>query len=156
MALYLPRNPLVFASGVAVPLTGSTSETTLATITIPGGAMGLNGVVELVTYWTHTNNANAKTLHVRFGGTGGTLFLNAAVASQASTRSLTLFSNRNSASSQVGFAAANTIGLGNAGGAAVTATVDTSADQQLLVRATLANGADTVQLESYFCKVWRP
>lgn len=38
---------ILAASAVAAPTTGDTSENTLATVTIPAGALGANGIIRI-------------------------------------------------------------------------------------------------------------
>lgn len=154
MALYLARTPLVFASGVAVPLTGSVAETTLASITVPAGSMGINGWIDIETIWSVNNDASAKSMIIKFGGTGGTAFLNANIASTAQCRNYTSIQNRGSASSQVGGSSAVGNGWGATAGGNTTAAINSAADVSLLIRGTLADSADTITLECYKVKVW--
>lgn len=139
----------VAQSAVAVPLTGSTSETTLATIIIPGGSMGPNGRCIVTALLTGTNNANAKTLKVKLAGN---FYLNYSAASVATTRVRVEIANRNSQSSQVG-GAVSIAGLGGSSGGALNTAVDTSANVTILITGQLASGADTITLESYSVEV---
>jgi hypothetical protein len=80
------------ASAVAVSGAADTNENILATITIPAGAMGLNGILRVYADYTVTNNANAKTLRVRLSGIGGTVLDSknaASVRSASPTRQTT-------------------------------------------------------------------
>lgn len=138
------------SSAVAVSVTGTTNETVLATITIPAGAMGINGGVMIHSAWTITNNANTKTLRIRLNGIAGTAYLS---QSPASVLSFIDFGrrirNRNSASSQVGII--NSTGS-TSGGAVVTSSIDTTVSVDLVITAQLGVGTDTATLESY--EVW--
>lgn len=141
--------PYVLAqSAVAASHTGNTTETALATITIPAGEMGPNGWVEVYTLWSVTNNANNKTPRIRLGGIGGTAFYNLATANTTYGRLLTNISNRNSAASQIGMPA-DVQGWGFAPNAVVTATVNTANAQDLVISCQLATGTDTCTLEAY-------
>lgn len=144
---------VIGASAVAVPLTGTTSETVLATIAIPAGAMGPNGQIRVTTLWSPTNNANNKTMAVRLGGLSGTLFQQAVQANVTHQQNHCRFGNRNSASSQVG---ASLLGFGwNANtSAVVTATVNTANAQDLVITGTLASSGDTLTLESYLVELF--
>ena len=138
------------ASAVAAPHTGDTSETVLASFTLPGGAMGPNGIVRVTTLWTCTNNANAKTMRIRLGGLTGTAFLAASVAATNVGIMQRTIHNRNSSASQVAFNAASAGSFANVAGGAAPATgaVDTSADQVIAISGQLANAADTMTLEA--------
>lgn len=159
MALFQPSSPwkVLGCSAVAVPLTGSTSETALATVTIPAGAIGANGLLRVTLLTSHTNNANTKTIRVRLGGIGGTAFI-----SVANTATLSMFfdrtiANRNSQSAQVAAAASSINAYSASGSAPTTGTVDTSASQDLVISGQLQAGADTMTLESYLVELaYRP
>lgn len=148
----LASETLLAASAVAVPLTGTTNETTLATITVPGGSMGPNGQFEAVLHFTYTNSANNKTLRLKFGGT---TFWQVAATTTANYQVYIRVCNRNSNSSQVHFTlTAGTSGLGQSGSAVTTGTIDTSSDQNILITGQLANSGETIQLESYLIKMY--
>jgi hypothetical protein len=136
-------------SAVAVSHTGDTNEFTFATVTVPGGAMGANGRVEVDAEFTYPNSANAKTLKVKFGGT---TFHQAAPTTTATDRILTFIANR-SASTQVGPAPG--LSVGTSTGSAVTASVDTTADVTLLITGQLVLNTETLTLESYCVKLFR-
>ena len=140
------------SSAVAASITGTLTETALATITIPAGAMGPNGVIRVQLLWTVTNNANAKTLRIRLGGIGGTAHMTISGASTVSVTAHRVIANRNSQSSQVSSSAATTA-FGNGAAAVVTGAIDTSASQTLVITAELGNIADTVTLESYLVEL---
>lgn len=144
---------VIGASAVAVPLTGTTSETVLATIAIPAGAIGPNGQIRIMTLWSMTNNANNKTMSVRLGGIGGTAHQAAVIASQAHQQNNCRIANRNSASSQVSQSAT---GFGwNANTASpVTGAINTANAQDLVITGTLASSGDTLTLESYIVELF--
>lgn len=143
-------------SAVAASVTGTTNETVLATIKIPGGAMGANGVMRIITLWTVTNSANNKQLRVRLGGDAGTPFLSLGVTTVAAAQELTLIRNRNSAASQVGFAATPASSYGTSTSANTTATVDTAADTSLVITGQLTNTGETITLEAYTVEILNP
>lgn len=144
------------ASAVAVSGAADTAENILATVTIPAGAMGLNGVVRILAVWTCTNNANVKTARVRFSGIGGTVFATASMASQASLRQFTQFANRGAANSQVGGSSAHNVQFTVTTNAAITASVDTAAATTIVFTAEKATGGDTMTLESYLVELILP
>ena len=137
-------------SAVAVPLTGSTSETTLATITLPAGAMGANGQIEIEALFSTTNSANTKTLRFKFGGS---TIHSIAFTTTAGAQMRKRLSNRNSASSQVAANASAQIDFNTSTstnfGAPATYAVDTSAAVTILITGQLANSGETITLESY-------
>jgi len=153
----MPQTPLpdcivLAASAVAVPLTGTTTETALATITIPAGALGANGWVEIEHAWSYTNSANNKTERVRLGGLAGTAFHSTVATTSASLRAHTRIANRGVANSQFGFVAAASFGGSSA--ASVTGAIDTSAAQDIVISGQLANTGETITLESYTVKLY--
>jgi hypothetical protein len=143
---------LLAASAVAIPLTGTTNETTLATVAVPAGAMGLNGAVEIRTTWSNTNSANNKTPRVRFGGASGTVYFAVILTTTVAYLDIPRrIRNRNSASSQVGVTSSGGT-FGTSGGAPTTSTVDTSATVDVVITGQLANSGENLTLESY--EVW--
>ena len=145
-------------SAVAASVTGTTSETVLATIPVPAGAMGANGILRIITLWSVTNSADSKTLRVRLGGIGGTAYLGLGVTAVATAQELTLIRNRNSLSSQVGFAATPAASYGTSTTAVTTSAVDMSAAQDLVITGTIAAnaGANTITLEAYTVEILNP
>ena len=141
-----------WSSAVAVPLTGSTSETALATIAIPAGAMGANGILRITPLWSWTNNGNTKTLRIRLGGISGTIFYALATTTSASQRGQTQIANRGAQNSQI--SQPDTMGAyGLSGTANKTGTIDTSAAQDLVITGQLGVGTDTITLESYLVEI---
>lgn len=135
-------------SGVAVPLTGSTSETTLATIVIPGGSLGANGRIEIDTIWSYTNSANNKIMRVKFGAT---TYTQITATTTASCRLSTLIWNR-SATSQVAYTSVAS-GFGPSTGTIVTGSSDTNGDVSVTITGQLASGAETMTLEAYGVRI---
>lgn len=141
------------ASGVAIAHTGTTIDTTLVTIPLPAGTMGANGVLRVTTVWTFTNNGNNKILAVRLGGAAGLLVQNSTVTTEQVLRYQSQTHNRNSQASQVVSRHTATNGGFGTTTNLTTGTIDTSVDETIVIRAQLANGADTAQLESYTVEV---
>lgn len=151
VALVSRKSPVqIFQSAVAVSHTGDTNETTLATITIPAGAMGANGSVEIICNWTYTSSANAKRLRIRFGGTA---LFDSSPTNTSTFRSFTIIANRNSASSQVGSAASHGV-FGSVASASVTSAIDTTAAVDITITATHSLASEIIRLESYIVKLY--
>lgn len=148
--------PYVFAqSGAAVSVGAVTTEVVLATITIPGGAMGPNGWVVLDTSWSMISSANSKITFVRVGGAAGTAFLNVTATTIVGARRQVVVINNNSQSSQkAGAAITNTNGVGYFAAAGATATVDTSAAWDLVISGQKAVSGDTLTLEGYQATIY--
>jgi hypothetical protein len=145
--------PYVFAqSGAAASVGAVTTEEALATITIPGGAMGPNGWVRVWVSYNMTGSTNAKTLKVRVGGAAGTIFLDIGlnVGTQLSyTREVTAI-NANSETAQKSFSQRNTAnGTSTATAVVNTASVDTTADWDLVITGQKASAGETLTLNSY-------
>lgn len=139
---------VIAASAVAVATTGDTNENTLATITIPGDAMGANGIVRITTVFSYTNSANTKSLKVKFGGT---TYQNTSVTTTASARYQSQIQNRNSVSSQVGGHVSGTFATSS--GAPVTSSINTAAEVTVLITGQNGLGSETITLESYLVEV---
>lgn len=137
-------------SAVAVPHTGDTAEFTAATCTIPANTLGANGRLQVMAQWSWPNNANTKTVRVRFGGTQ---FMSAAATTSLQGNFIVAIANRNSTSSQVG---TNQVGqlAGTNVNAVVTGALATTSSQDITITEQLGTGTDTVTLESYQVLVW--
>jgi hypothetical protein len=150
----IPNGYIIGASAVASSVTGTTNETALATITVPGGLMGPNGILRVFTQWTTTSSANVKTLRLRVGGIAGTAY---AAPSQTTVASVIVdfsLSNRNSNASQVGSIMANRGTDGLQTMAVNTSTIDMAADQTVVITGQLATGAETITLERYIAQIY--
>lgn len=137
------------------PLTGTTSETNIVTLSVPAGLLSANGSLRVVCTWTVTNNADAKNLINRFGTSanpttgGNTAFLNYTGATSAiSVRTFMQFTNRNSVSSQVGLQA-NNFGWGASTLAVAAGSQNTASATFLNINGTLGVGSDSITLEAY-------
>ncbi|MBP3958342.1 hypothetical protein J8F10_24095 [Gemmata sp. G18] len=133
-------------SGVSV--TGTTSETTLATVTIPAGLMTANGALRVRTLWSYTNSGNNKVPRMRLGGIGGTVFMGPTFTTTASAQIDSDVRNRGAANSQVSWNFSS-LGIGSSTGAPTTGSVDTATAQDLVFTGQLTNTGETITLESY-------
>lgn len=142
-------------SGVSLPLTGTTSETILATVTIPANAMGANGIIRVHTTWSYTNSANNKILKVRFGGIGGTAYFNTTSTTTASFKHVFEMHNRGATNSQVsGTSSGSTAGIWSSSTCSITTSaVDTTAAVDLVFTGQLATAAETIALECYLVEL---
>lgn len=143
---------LAHSSVTGLAVTGTVNETTLATVTIPAGVMGISGGIEIRTVWSVTNSANAKTLRVRFGGGAGTAYVSIGVTTSATVSDIHRIRNRGAANSQVSSFASAAGSFTTTGGAIVTSSVDTTAAVDVVITGQLANSGETITLESY--EVW--
>ncbi len=149
---------IIAHSAVAAALTGTTAETVLASIAIPAGAMGPNGVLRVTAQWTYTSSANNKTLRTRLGGgLSGTLFDAIVPTTNAFQRRQCDIQNRNAQNVQFAPPSAYVAGFGTSTGAPLTGAVDTSAGQTLALTGQLASAGETITLESYLVELaFRP
>ena len=138
------------ASAVAASHTGDTAKTTLATVTVPGGALGANGLLRITSLWSHTNSANDKTPRVELAGAQ---YYSATLTTTATSRMYRTIANRNSENAQVGGASSGTFNWGSTTAALTTSSVDTSVDQDLVFSGQLADGGDFIALESYIVEL---
>jgi hypothetical protein len=131
--------------------TGDILETTKYTLSIPAGIVGANSSLRISYLATCTNNANAKTIRIRIGGT---IFSNAnAVSANGSIKNI-LISNRGAVNSQVMPLTSNIFGSGGIG--VSTASVDFASTQSLTFTIENANAGDTTSLESILVEVINP
>lgn len=148
------RTPkIIAASGAAINNTGDTNENTLATITIPAGTMGPNGIVNVMALWSTTANTNTKTCKIKFGGTI-VQQLSHTTAVMLTTQGKAIVQNRNATNSQICQSVSN-YGYGAANSAAnVTAAIDTTAAVNITLTAQcVTSGTDTITLDRYFVEV---
>jgi hypothetical protein len=149
-----------FSSTTVCQLTGSVTtanaaytqvvtEAVLATTTLPGGVMGLNGAIESRPVWTVNNSVNNKTPRIRFGGAAGTIYSGPTLTSVNIYSDSRRIRNRNSAALQVGNStAANANPWSTATAAVTVSAVDTTAAVDLVYSGQLAVATDFIILES--------
>lgn len=133
----------VAGSSVKVDLTGTTSETTLATATLPGGTMGNTGFCRIWSLWSYTNSANSKIPRIRFGGT---VLASNTLTTTASAPLVTHIGNRTASTQVAGIATGLVSTTANP---INTAAINTAADVAITFTGTLASAAETMSLESY-------
>lgn len=140
-----------------VPLTGTTSETVLATIPIAAGQMGTKGCVQVLAFFSNNNSANNKTVRTRFGasgaGTGGTQLTSAIQTTNIQLLFNQILGNANSASSQVASTILGDDGWGSAAGANATAAINTANASEMVISGQLANSGDTLTLLGYIAYI---
>lgn len=143
------KTPYVLAQAVVnASCAANTTENVLATITVPANTLGLNGSVEILTTWSMTNSANAKTTRVRFSGAAGTEFQSRVITTQVSSQQVTSISNAGAANAQRG------MGLGSPGNgettnAIVSGSVDTTVDTTIVISGQKASSGETLTLVKY-------
>lgn len=131
--------------------TGDTSQTTVYTFTVPGGTLGANGALKIDSLWSCDNNANVKTVRVKFGT--ATMKQQALTSKTSGFFTCTIF-NRNDEASQIminGLVAA----YGTTTSAMATPTIDTSDDVDVTFTVENASAGDTTSLEAATISVIR-
>lgn len=143
------------ASPAAVSCAADTNPNTLATITIPPGAMGIDGILRVTTQWTFTGSTNSKQWQVKFGSMtpqdNGTTS-----ASVTSLRCVTEVRNVNAANSQKGNSYTLTVAGSVPATAPTTASIDTTAAVSLTIVGTKASAGETLTLDNYLVELIRP
>lgn len=129
-------------------VTGTTAETTLASVTIPGGLLGEDGAIRVYALYSFAGTAGTKTSRMRFGGTS--FAAASGVAADVGRCTVRTITNINQ-SSQRGAAEISFSDTGS--GAIVLTSIDTSADRPLNINAQLANAADSATLVKVIVEV---
>jgi len=142
---------VVAQSAASSSVTGTVSETTLATYTIPGGMVHANGCFEINMLYTYTNSANNKTIRVRLGGISGTIYYTPIVTTTASAQGFCIIRCANSVSSQKGFGpgTGGISGFGNVATALTTSSVNLNSNSDIVITGQLANSGETITLNVY-------
>lgn len=139
----------VVVSNVQLNNTGNTNENTVLTATIPANSIGTNGSFHITMLIGQTNNANVKTVRVKFNGT---IIAQGSTVSCACYQTYSIIRNRNSLSSQVSMygpsAASGSFASGTSGTIPVY-SFNTAADITVTVTIQNATGTDTVSLEAF-------
>lgn len=131
--------------------TGDLVDTTLKTIAVAGNLLGINGGLRITVVWSRNSSGTASvTINTKFGGT---LWNTQSPTTTAlSARSQTQLQNRGAANSQVGTGTAQ-VNWGTNTAAIVTAAIDTTTSQNILLTGQLSNTGDSVCVESYTVEV---
>lgn len=141
---------VLYSNLTTTSLTGTTAETTLATIPIKGGVLGVNGKLRFYILGTVTNNANAKTFRLKHASTP---LWQVSHTTAVGITSQILFLNKNSESSQVTSLFNSAILSGSAATVVTPSSIDTSADFSLTVTGQLANSADSISVTAIFAEI---
>ena len=156
---FIPRI-LGASAATGMSVTGTTSETVLATVPLAAGVIGANGVLRVTSLWQVTNSANNKTLVWRIGASGngiaGSIYGSTVQTTVASMRMQQQLQNRNSVSAQVLQSGIGTGGWGTTTAGISTDTRDTSVALDLVFTGTLTNTGETITLNSYTVELLRP
>lgn len=141
---------VLYSNLTTTSLTGTTTETTLATIPIKGGLLGVNGKIRFYIVGTVTNSANAKSFRLKHAAT--TLWQCSYTTAVGITAQI-LFLNKNSESSQVTSLFNSAILSGSASSAVTPSSIATSADFSLTITGQLADGAESISVTAIFVEI---
>ena len=138
-------------SGSVGTTTSGTTETVLAAVTVPAGALADNGLFIVEALVSYTPSANNKTFNLRVGGTGvnGTVLWTQNYTTTTKAVFRCGFQNRNTAAAQVQAYCEYSGGYSGTSGALLTATVDTAVEFTVFLTAVCANGADQITLQRF-------
>lgn len=152
------KPPLVLAqSGVASAVTGTTSPTTLATISVPANSLGANGALRIDFSASFTASTNLKTISCQLNGSTVASFGRSG-ATETGVRSLAVVQNRGVTNSQVISEPSSTSVVFGVFTATFPATlsIDTTASTSITFVGTLANSSETITLERYLIEIVKP
>ena len=132
-------------------VTGTTTETSIRSYTIPGGTIKVGDVLRITAAWSWTNNANTKTPRVRIGtSTGAT---GVTYISQQQTTNFCIKGQYDvyfrAASSQLGVQGTGGSAGWSAGSAQVTSTLDENSAIVVDFTGQDAVATDSTTLEGY-------
>jgi hypothetical protein len=140
-------------SGASASHTGDTTETTLATITIPANSLGNNGSIRITTFWTYTSSANNKNFKIRYSGASGTQYLQLSATATSTLQTQQTITNANATNSQIGWASNGLNPFTTSSSATITSAVDTTASTTVVISCLLSNTGETITLNRYLVEV---
>jgi hypothetical protein len=135
-------------------VTGTTVETSVYQLLVPANSMSAVGSLRITYMWNMTNNANTKTLRVKFGNSAP-MTLTAATNSIAAMAGLSIIQNMGSTNIQEAFASL-AVSIGSTGTAVVTGAFNTGVDQLLEITLQLGVGTDTTSLRRVLVELINP
>jgi hypothetical protein len=150
------KGVILAASSAAVSCPADANEDVLAIIVVPANALGPNGVLRISTLWSMSNNANSKTIRVRYSGPAGAQYLAAGFTTAGSAAAQTLIFNRGAnsqcGSGTSGFVSISPFGAGTVSG--LTSAADTTLPTAIYITGQKAVGGDILTLESYLVELF--
>ena len=150
----LPGLSLVdeFKTAVQFALTGTTAETVLASVNIPGGLLGANGEIDVEYQASVTNGANDKTLTLKLGGT---TVISQLVTAVTGVHGRALISLRNAANSQHFQKYTASDGAALTAAATAVGAVNMQNDTLLTISGTLEVGGELITLEKFRARFYK-
>lgn len=142
---------VVDKSAVPVSVTGTTSNVTLAVITIPGGTANANSQFRLKVFLSVPNSSTTRIVQVKWGPVAqNQAVLYDSTASRSQFVGEAVVACRNSLTSQVANAGYGTTGGWSDGlSSRYATTYDMTQDQTLTIQVQLGDASATVTLEAY-------
>lgn len=129
-----------------------TTEVTLFSKTLPGGLVGPNDYLDIMTRWSYTNAATNKTLRVKIGTS---VYMAHVATTTASCVRHVNINFRNSTASQVVTGVNQSTDSGVSATPVATFTEDLSVDKTFAITGQNANVATTITLESFWAILWK-
>lgn len=127
---------------------GSTAETKILTVEIPGGFLGINGLVEIEMMCDQTNSANNKILRWYHNSTdtiGGNNFASDVSTTVAAYRQRFFLGNVADQAVQIGGLRGTSNGSGSSGTALQSGAIATTGRSYLILTMQLATGTERMQ-----------
>lgn len=145
---------LLASTNTSVSVTGTVDQTQLGIVTLPGGLMSANGILEISSFWTVTNSANSKILKIKIGQTsdpvtGGSSFFNRTETTITIHQHLCFLRSANSVNSQKTISSTLATGLGSTTATNFTNTYDLSTDKKIFLTGQLGNTGETIALRGW-------
>lgn len=145
---------LLASTNISVSVTGTADQTELGSVTLPGGLVSANGILEVSSFWAMTNSANSKNIKIKIGqtsdpATGGSSFLNRTETTILYHQHLCVLRCANSTSSQKAISSTLAAGFGSTTASNFTNTYDLSTDKKIFFTGQLANTGETVTLRGW-------
>lgn len=132
------------------------SESSLASVVLPGGTLGPNDWLRITTTWTYTNSVSTKRLFVDIGGVDFTEY--SSTPSTVLAQLFTILGNTGTTGSQKGQSEFMS-GVGTSGFDIVTSTLNTAQNQTIDFRCrwqvNISSSTEYIQLERYLIEVIR-
>lgn len=150
---YTQTHTILGASGTAVSGGADTNENTLATIVVPAGAMGTNGILRVTSHWSVTSSGNNKICRIRYSGASGSIIANFTSTTQTILRiEGFVFNTSDTVQTTSGFTWAS---AGNSAVASTTPGVDTTAATSVVLTGAKASAGETLTLVNYIVELIR-
>lgn len=145
---------LIYSTNASVSVTGTVDQTELGTVTLPGGLVSANGILEISSFWTMTNSANNKIIKIKLGQTtdpvtGGSSFVNRTETTISIHQYLCILRCSNSLNVQKAISPTISTGLGSTTASNYTNTYDLSTDKKIFLTGQLANTGETITLRGW-------